>query len=100
MYFDLIHSLQNPCLETELVLDNYNSDTLIVITDNAIHLYSKKNYEFEQYEIGSRPTNYFKHKNNMDYNLSNGVYKLTNDKKLIRYKFEPLKSIFNFILKF
>ena len=72
-------------------LDNYNSDTLIVITDNAIHLYSKKNYEFEQYEIGSRPTNYFKHKNNIWITtLSNGVYKLTNDKKLIRYKFEPL----------
>ena len=32
-------------------LDNYNADTLIVITDNAIHLYSKKNYEFEQYKI-------------------------------------------------
>ena len=40
-------------------LDNYNADTLIIVTDNAIHLYSKKNYQFERFKINSRPTNYF-----------------------------------------
>ena len=25
-----------------MVLDNYNEDTLVVVTDNAIHLYVKK----------------------------------------------------------
>lgn len=72
-------------------LDNYNSDTLIVITDNGIHLYSKKNYEFEQFKIASRPTNYFRHKNDIWITtLSDGVYKLSKNKKLTRYKFEPL----------
>ena len=72
-------------------LDNYNSDTLTVITDNAIHLYSKKNYEFEQFKIASRPTNYFRHKNDIWVTtLSGGVYKLSKNKKLDRYKFEPL----------
>ena len=72
-------------------LDNYNSDTLIVITDNAIHLYSKKDYKFEQFKIGSRPTNYFKkNKNIWITTLSDGVYNLNENKKLIRYKFEPL----------
>ena len=72
-------------------LDNYNTDTLIVVTDDAIHLYSNKNYEFEQYRINSRPTNYFKHKNDIWITtFSDGVYKLSNNKELIRYKFEPL----------
>ena len=72
-------------------LDNYNADTLIVITDNALHLYSKKNYEFEQYKINSRPTNYFKSKNEIWITtLSDGVYKLSKNKELIRFKFEPL----------
>ena len=72
-------------------LDNYNTDTLIVITDNALHLYSKKNYEFEQYKINSRPTNYFKSKNEIWITtLSGGVYKLSENKELIRFKFEPL----------
>ena len=72
-------------------LDNYNADTLIVITDNAIHLYNKKNYEFEQFKISSRPTNYFKLGNEIWITtLSDGVYRLNNNKKLISYKFEPL----------
>jgi Predicted periplasmic ligand-binding sensor domain len=72
-------------------LDNYNADTLIVITDNAIHLYNKKNYEFEKFKISSRPTNYFKLGNEIWITtLSDGVYKLNNDKELISYKFEPL----------
>ena len=72
-------------------LDNYNSDTLTVITDNAIHLYSKKNYEFEQFKIASRPTNYFRHKNDIWITtLSDGLYRLSKNKKLSRYKFEPL----------
>ena len=72
-------------------LDNYNSDTLTVITDNGIHLYSKKNYEFEQFKIASRPTNYFRHKNDIWITtLSDGVYRLSKNKKLTRYKFEPL----------
>ena len=72
-------------------LDNYNSDTLTVITDNAIHLYSKKNYEFEQFKIASRPTNYFRHNNDIWITtLSDGVYRLSKNKKLNRYKFEPL----------
>ncbi|MFL3053028.1 MAG: SpoIIE family protein phosphatase [Candidatus Neomarinimicrobiota bacterium] len=72
-------------------LDNYNTDTLIVITDNALHLYSKKNYKFEQYKINSRPTNYFKFKNEIWITtLSDGVYKLSKNKELIRFKFEPL----------
>jgi len=72
-------------------LDNYNADTLIVVTDDAIHLYSNKDYEFEQFKINSRPTNYFKHKNEIWITtLSDGVYKLTKNKELVRYKFEPL----------
>ena len=72
-------------------LDNYNADTLVVVTDNAIHLYSKKNYEFEQFKINSRPTNYFKVGNEIWITtLSDGVYKLNKNKDLIWYKFEPL----------
>ena len=72
-------------------LDNYNSDTLIIITDDAIHLYSNKDYEFEQYKINSRPTNYFKHNDDIWITtLSDGVYNLSEDKELVRYKFEPL----------
>ena len=72
-------------------LDNYNSDTLIVVTDNAVHLYSKKNYEFERYIIDSRPTNYFKFGNEIWITtLSDGVYKLNKNKELIRFRFEPL----------
>ncbi len=72
-------------------LDNYNADTLIAVTDNAIHLYSKKNYEFEKFKINSRPTNYFKIDNEIWITtLSDGVYKLNKNKDLIWYKFEPL----------
>ncbi|MEC7872555.1 MAG: hypothetical protein VX547_05710, partial [Candidatus Neomarinimicrobiota bacterium] len=72
-------------------LDNYNADTLIAITDNAIHLYSKKNYKFDQYKINSRPTNYYKLDNEIWITtLSDGVYKLNKNKELIRYRFEPL----------
>jgi len=72
-------------------LDNYNADTLIVITDDAIHLYSKKDYEFEKYKINSRPTNYFKFKDEIWITtLSDGVYKLSKNKELVRFKFEPL----------
>ena len=72
-------------------LDNYNADTLVVVTDNALHLYSKKNYKFEQYKIDSRPTNYFKSKNEICITtLSSGVYKLSKNKELTRFKFEPL----------
>ena len=72
-------------------LDNYNLDTITVVTDNAIHLYSKKNYEFEQFKIASRPTNYFRHKNDIWITtLSGGIYRLSKNKKLSRYKFEPL----------
>ena len=72
-------------------IENYNADTLIVITDNAIHLYSKKDYNFEQYKIGSRPTNYYRNKNDIWITtLSDGVYKLSGKKELISYKFEPL----------
>jgi len=72
-------------------LDNYNADTLVVVTDNGLHLYSKKNYKFEQYKINSRPTNYFKSKNEIWITtLSDGVYKLNKNKELIRFKFEPL----------
>ena len=72
-------------------LDNYNADTLIVITDNALHLYSKKNYKFEQYKINSRPTNYFKSNNEIWITtLSDGVYRLSKNQELTRFKFEPL----------
>ena len=72
-------------------LDNYNEDTLVVVTDNAIHLYSKKNYEFEQFKISSRPTNYFKNKYDIWITtLSGGVYKLNSKKEVVHFKFEPL----------
>ena len=72
-------------------LDNYNPDTLVVVTDNAIHLYSKKNYQFDQFKIDSRPTNYFTIEGQVWITtLSNGIYKLNNNKELINYKFEPL----------
>ena len=72
-------------------LDNYKSDTLVVVTDNAIHLYSKKNYKFDQFKIDSRPTNYFTIEDQIWITtLSNGIYKLSNNKELINYKFEPL----------
>ena len=72
-------------------LDNYNADTLIVITDNALHLYSKKDYRFEQYKIKSRPTNYFNYKNEIWITtLSDGVYRLSKNRELTRFKFEPL----------
>ena len=72
-------------------LDNYNADTLIVITDNALHLYSKKDYRFEQYKIKSRPTNYFNYKNEIWVTtLSDGVYRLSKNQELTRFKFEPL----------
>jgi len=72
-------------------LDSYNADTLIAVTDNAIHLYSKKNYEFEKFKINSRPTNYFKVDNEIWITtLSDGVYKLNKNKDLIWHKFEPL----------
>ena len=65
-------------------LDNYNSDTLIIITDDAIHLYSNKDYEFEQYKINSRPTNYFKHNDDIWITtLSDGVYNLSKNKELV-----------------
>ena len=72
-------------------LDNYNADTLIVITDNALHLYSKKDYRFEQYKIKSRPTNYFNYDNEIWVTtLSDGVYRLSKNQELTRFKFEPL----------
>ena len=72
-------------------LDNYNADTLIVITDNALHLYSKKDYRFEQYKIKSRPTNYFNYNNEIWVTtLSDGVYRLSKNQELTRFKFEPL----------
>ena len=62
-------------------LDSFNDDTLIAVTDNAIHLYSKKNYEFEKFKINSRPTNYFKVDNEIWITtLSDGVYKLNKNK--------------------
>ena len=95
IHFDVFRS--NPFSSSSLsgnrvwFLDNYNADTLVAITDNALHLYSKKNYEFEQYKIDSRPTNYFKSDDEMWITtLSDGVYKLTKNKDLVRFKFEPL----------
>jgi len=72
-------------------LDNYNADTLIIVTDNAVHLYSKKNYQFERFKINSRPTNYSKMGNEIWITtLSDGIYKLDKNKSLVGYKFEPL----------
>jgi len=72
-------------------LDNYSNDTLIVISDEAIHLYSKKSYQFEKFKIGSRPTNYFKEDGEIWITtLSSGVYKLDKNKILASFKFEPL----------
>ena len=72
-------------------VDNYNEDTLIVISDDAIHLFTPKNYTFKRYEIQSRPTSVYREKYNFWITtLDQGVYKFARDKELQHYKFDPL----------
>ena len=62
-------------------VDNYNEDTLIVISDDAIHLFTPKNYTFRRYEIQSRPTSVYREKYNFWITtLDQGVYKFAHNK--------------------
>ena len=72
-------------------VDNYNEDTLIVISDDAIHLFTPKNYTFKRYEIQSRPTSVYREGYNFWITtLDQGVYKFAHNKELHHYKFDPL----------
>ena len=87
----------NPFISTALngnriwFIDEYNTDTLIVISDNAMHLFTPKNYSFERFTIESRPTSHFKDKNEIWITtLDKGVYRFDSGKNLHHYKFDPL----------
>tara|TARA_B100000674_G_scaffold137988_1_gene107655 strand:+ start:1812 stop:4787 length:2976 start_codon:yes stop_codon:yes gene_type:complete len=72
-------------------VENYNQDTLIVISDNAIHLFTPKNYTFKRYEIQSRPTSLYREGSDFWITtLDRGVYRFDSSKTLHHYRFDPL----------
>ena len=72
-------------------VDEYRTDSLIVVTDQAIHIYGKNDYRFTRFEIGSRPVNYFKSADAVWITTrSSGIYKLDKHNKLHHFKFDPL----------
>ena len=72
-------------------IDHYSKDTLMVISDNAIHLFGNKDYKFNRYNIESRPTHYSKlGKELWIATYSSGIYRLDAQKKLHHLRFDPL----------
>ncbi len=72
-------------------IENYNKDTLVVISDNALHLFTPKNYSFKRFDIESRPTSVYRDGSEFWLTtLNQGVYKLDKNKIIQNYKFDPL----------
>ena len=72
-------------------IENYSEDTLIVVSDNALHLFTPKNYTFQRYEIQSRPTSLYREGDDFWITtLDQGIYRLDHNKLLHHYRFDPL----------
>ena len=72
-------------------VEGYNTDTLLVVSDNALHLFTPKNYSFIRFNIESRPTSIYKDGSEFWVtSRDKGVYRLDQNKILHHYKFDPL----------
>ncbi len=72
-------------------VEGYNTDTLLVVSDNALHLFTPKNYSFIRFNIESRPTSIYKDGSEFWVtSRDKGVYRLDQNKTLHHYKFDPL----------
>jgi len=87
----------NPFITTALngnriwYVEDYSTDTLFVVSDNALHLFTPKNYSFIRFNIESRPTSLYK--DGSEFWITSrdkGVYRLDQNKILHHYKFDPL----------
>ena len=63
-----------------------------MVSDNALHLFTPKNYSFIRFNIESRPTSIYKDGSEFWVtSRDKGVYRLDQNKILHHYKFDPLK---------
>ena len=87
----------NPFITTALKgnrvwhVEDYAVDTLVVISDNAFHLFTPKNYSFARFDIESRPTTIYR--DGIEFwitTLDKGIYRFDKNQKLHHFKFDPL----------